>query len=477
MVSGEAANAAFGNEYPVLGQSMSNDSLPDTPDKAIQHFIAIPAFGFGFEGAVLILQQNFKLGVVGLICCALLSWIGYKWSSIKGILGNRTLSIISEIVNNPRYWIAALFLLLVILPVIALFPPENHATLPKAPPQSESTLTLERSIIDPEQLTAAVKRFAPSVRELYYAASEGDDEASQYLTQFLNVFRGTPIKPIPLSEFFFTCTTKTHGIFIGVLDAVRPTQAAKDFKEALIKGGITPEPSFETIATGNVVCRQGMAFVSATHNPPVNDKTIWLVIGHNPSMPDPSYMQQGNPLESSIPSSVPSLYLSPLIWKLAAIAVIAIGALLLLLKLPRALHRPRWHIMDGLIYEYFSGHSSGSAHSCFVEISNGNRTLKNCRIKLDDQLICEPFTLLPGDKKHVPIIRVSLNSDTLAAVYSYYQSDGKWQRNHSAVRLIGDGDYQLKLIAEDLYPPLEMTVNVSKDSSLAAGWEMKEAGN
>lgn len=128
-----------------------------------------------------------------------------------------------------------------------------------------------------------------------------------------------------------------------------------------------------------------------------------------------------------------------------------------------------WHIMDGLVP------SSGVSAYCLLELNNGNKTLKDCRLMLDNQLIHQPFVLLSGEKKPIPLFKFSSAiSDTMTVVNSYVQADGKWQMTSKASRVIIGGNYHLRLIAEDLYPPLEMTISIITHDSTANDWEIKE---
>jgi hypothetical protein len=56
---------------------------PETPEGAVRTFIGTLAFAAGFEGLSMIMHGEWAIGLAGVLGCAFLGWLTYKWPSVN----------------------------------------------------------------------------------------------------------------------------------------------------------------------------------------------------------------------------------------------------------------------------------------------------------------------------------------------------------------------------------------------------------
>jgi hypothetical protein len=103
-----------------------------------------------------------------------------------------------------------------------------------------------------------------------------------------------------------------------------------------------------------------------------------------------------------------------------------------------------------------------------ASVSNrSDKTVKNCQISLWKYFVCAPFDLRPGQNHTVPIIElVDWCGGSYAQCWTYMNSGNGWTK--SEIRWMPKlGDYDLKLIADDI-PPFQVKVNLS----FASDWKV-----
>jgi hypothetical protein len=105
-------------------------------------------------------------------------------------------------------------------------------------------------------------------------------------------------------------------------------------------------------------------------------------------------------------------------------------------------------------YEAYTDNLFPRAKAYLAHIENlTDSTIHNFQLSLAFYLVCAPFDLRPGERKDVPVIRVLLDAENYpAAVYPYHKDGANWTRSGTFSWLIEEGSYELKLLADNLYP-------------------------
>lgn len=94
-------------------------------------------------------------------------------------------------------------------------------------------------------------------------------------------------------------------------------------------------------------------------------------------------------------------------------------------------------------------HEEGESKCCLVLVENcGGHNLTNCQVIVDNYLVCRPFVLRPGERRHVAIFHFHTHDVGAAAITPWSNSTGVWAMSPLRLRL-QSSNYVIKLVADD----------------------------